>query len=180
MGAPWTFLHQNCALHPTPDPYLCNTEVEFYMDDAGLLNLSELQRFCAAIIHFEGILNTLLGDERLQAGWRTGAPQMSRAEAIAAVESFVYAEEVIEFMQTERRWGWNVRSMLDYHSIISYKLPQPCMTADDANRVMDIVTSFFRAALLCRDIPSLRRYPVTIHGIRSFMSGVPSNPLGGI
>lgn len=183
--ATWKFLHESCRqLRSRPEPFLKSSMTEFIKADEEGLDLSEIQRFCAAIIHFESILTSILDSaadpQRSNPGSSRPAIR-SRAEAIDVVQSFRRAKDVVEFMDAGYKNGWQFRqTSTNHHDLMYHRLAREGTTAEEAIRHANVVTSFFRAALLCRDIPSLRRYPATVHGLRSFMSGRPSNPIGGL
>lgn len=180
--ATWTFIHENCRLPSfLPGVSLVSIITVYHGVDGDGLDLFETQRVCAATIHFEGILNSILDVARLQSRDPSpDKPRRSPAEAIARVQSFESAKDALDFMKEGQPGGWGLHLTLAHrHMWTNHRQRQTCTTPEAVIRHANVVLSFVRGALRCRDIPSVLKYPADIHGLRSFMSGRPSNPIGG-
>ena len=194
--ATWTFLNKHYIVQEDSQRRSnIETEVGVIRNDPKRpYTVSEIKRLCAAIIHFEPVLSSFADPTPLKRNSRDNprysASKMSRTKCIAAIEAIKSNPELSRREQIEpiRRlmhpsdghdYCWALDGV-SYGDIIEYRLSQPSTTAGDAIWWVDMVLSFVRGAQECKDIARLQRIPASIHGLRYFISGKPSNPLGGI
>ncbi|KAI1129698.1 putative amidoligase enzyme-domain-containing protein [Nemania abortiva] len=171
----WEFLQENYNITANET---CSTHV--HMSIVGNYSVMQVKRLAQAIIHFEPAFEALLprdrrGNEYARSNWidnlHFGYAKLSRADAIAMLESRGTVDEVINLMNPEdsRYFGWNFQAIKKY-STVEFRRGAASTSSTEVFRWVELATSFLRASIKTPTAASIQQFQPTIGGLMKYLS----------